>query len=153
MALLAISVVILLVVAIPTLLGMARVARSAEKLLDTLHQELPPTLHSLRQTGTELTGLAEDVNEGVQSAGQVVKQVDHRLVQINQQAQKAQITTRSLWVGLNAAWQVLSQPARPKRRQRPPTRRPPTPDAVQPAAPRPTPRPTSLPHPKPPSHN
>ncbi|MEM9904410.1 MAG: DUF948 domain-containing protein [Cyanobacteria bacterium P01_D01_bin.44] len=131
MGLLALSLILLLLVAIPMVLGMARVARSAEKLLDALHQELPPTLHSLRQTSADLSDLAEDVNQGVQGAGHVVKQVDQSLSQASQQAQQAQITTRSLWAGLTVAWGVFMQPPRPKRRQRPPTRRPsPRPPAV-----------------------
>ncbi|MEM9162242.1 MAG: DUF948 domain-containing protein [Cyanobacteria bacterium P01_F01_bin.4] len=127
MGLLALSVLLLLLVAIPVVLGMARVARSAEKLLDVLHQELPSTLHALRQTGANLSDLAEDVNEGVQGAGHVVKHVDQSLTQASQQAQQAQITTRSLWAGLNVAWRVFMHRPRSKRRQRPPTRRPSTP--------------------------
>ena len=113
-------------VAIPTLLGVVRVARSAEKLLDTLNRELPPTLHSLRQTGVDLGELANDLNEGVQNAGHVVKQVDRSLSDVHQQARQVQITTRGVWKGVRVAWQTLMQPPRSKRRQRPPTRRLPT---------------------------
>ncbi|MEO1401349.1 MAG: DUF948 domain-containing protein [Cyanobacteria bacterium J06635_1] len=134
MGLLALSVILLLMVAIPVVLGMARVVRSAEKLLDVLHQELPPTLHSLRQTGADLSDLTEDVNEGVQGASHVVKRVDQSLTQASQQAQQAQMTARSLWAGLTVAWGVFMQPSRPKRRQRPPTRRPSTtPPSVMPS--------------------
>ena len=55
--LVAISLVALLTVAIFTLQELARAARSAEKLLDTLNQELPAPLRDLRLTGQDLSGL------------------------------------------------------------------------------------------------
>ena len=126
--LVAISLVALLTVAILTLQELARAARSAEKLLDTLHQELPATLRDIRLTGQELSGLSDEVTSGVQSARNVVEQVDKGLTEAKVQAQKAHITTRSLFAGANAALKVLV--GKPRRRRRPPTRRPP----VQPIA-------------------
>lgn len=115
----------LLFISIPTILELARAARSAEKLLESLNRELPATLNALKQTGTGLSDLADEVTDGVQSANHLVKQVDQGLDEVRQQAQRAQITTRSTWVGLQTAWQVLTeQSPRKKRRRRPPTRRP-----------------------------
>jgi uncharacterized protein YoxC len=122
--LLAMSLTALLVASIPVLLGLARLAQSAEKVLDLLHQELPTTLKALRHTGSDLSDLADDVTEGIHSASRVVKQVDHSLSEVRQQAQTTHHVTRSLWVGTQVAWRVLTAQPR-QRRRRPPTRRPP----------------------------
>lgn len=119
--LVAISLMALLVVAILTLQELTRAARSAEKLLDNLNRELPATLQDLRLTGKDLSVLSEEVSGGVQSAHSVVKQVDQSLSEARAQAQKAQITTRSLFAGMTAALQVLSAPPTRRRRRRPPT--------------------------------
>ncbi len=113
----------LLTVAILFLKELARAARSAEKLLDNLNRELPATLKDLRLTSKEISMLTDEVNSSVQSAHSVVKQVDQTLLDAKAQAQKAQVTTRSLLAGASAAFQVLV--GRPRRRRRPPTRRPP----------------------------
>ncbi len=122
--LVAVSLIALLTVAILTLQELARAARSAEKLLDTLNRELPVTLKDLRLTGKEISGLTDDVSGGVQSARSVVEQVDRSIVEAKIKAQQAQITTRSFFVGASAAFQVLVG-GKPRRRRRPPTRRPP----------------------------
>ncbi|GAB4158984.1 MAG: hypothetical protein Fur0046_38470 [Cyanobacteria bacterium J069] len=109
--LVAVSLTAVLVALLPTLRELSRAARSAEKLFDTLNRELPPTLESIRLTGLELTDLTDDVSEGVQSAGRMVKQVDQSLLGVQQQAKKAQRVTRSLAVGLQAAWQTLLKPS------------------------------------------
>ena len=114
---------VLLAIAILTLQELARAARSAEKLIDTLNRELPVTLKDLRLTGKELSGLTDEVSGGVQSARNVVEQVDRGMVEARVQAQRAQITTRSFFAGASAALQVLVS-GKPRRRQRPPTRRP-----------------------------
>ncbi|MGC1307393.1 MAG: DUF948 domain-containing protein [Phormidesmis sp.] len=121
--LVAISLMALLTVAILTLQELARAARSAEKLLDTLNQELPTTLRDLRLTSQELSGLTDEVSGSMQSARSVVQQVDQGLAEAKVQAHKAQLTTRSLFAGATAAWRVMAGP--PRRRRRPPTRRPP----------------------------
>ncbi len=122
----------LLTVAILALQELARAARSAEKLLDNLNRELPATLKDLRLTSKEISLLTDEVNSSVQSAHSVVKQVDQGLLEAKAQAQKAQITTRSLLAGASAAFQVLT--GKPRRRRRPPTRRPPvTPSATSPS--------------------
>ena len=129
--LVAISLMALLLVAILTLKELARAARSAEKLLDTLNRELPVTLHDLRLTGKELSALSDEVSGSMQSARSVVQQVDRGLTEAKASAQQAQITTRSLWAGATAAFQVLAGKPR-RRRQRPPTRRPPVNPTVNP---------------------
>ncbi len=101
------SLTIVLAVAIPALREMARAARSAEKLFDTLRREFPPTLEAIRLTGLEISDLTDDVSEGVQSAGNVVKQVDQSLSNVRQQAQKVQSGTRSVVVGVRAAWKAF----------------------------------------------
>jgi ABC-type transporter Mla subunit MlaD len=93
---------------------LARAARSAEKFFDTLSRELPPTLKAIRNTSLEITDLTDDVSEGVKSAGQVVKQVDQSLNSAKKQAQNIQVSTRSLVVGVKAAWKTFThqKPAR-----------------------------------------
>ncbi|WP_193194062.1 DUF948 domain-containing protein [Nostoc sp. MG11] len=112
--LVATSLTAVLVAAIPALQELARAARSAEKLFDTLSRELPPTLDAIRMTGLEITDLTDDVSEGVKSAGQVVKQVDQSLDSAKKQAQNLQVGTRSVFVGIKAAWKNFTRqkPAR-----------------------------------------
>lgn len=105
--LVAVSLAAVLMAALPALQELARAARSAEKLFDTLNRELPPTLEAIRSTGLEITNLTEDVGQNVQSAGRVVEQIDQSLTTMKQQAHQAQITTRSMMAGVKAAWQVL----------------------------------------------
>ncbi len=114
--LVAISLTAVLIAAIPALQELARAARSAEKLFDTLSRELPPTLDAIRMTGLEITDLTDDVSEGVKSAGQVVKQVDQSLDAARKQAQNLQVGTRSLFTGVKAAWKSFT-------RQKPVSRR------------------------------
>ncbi|PSB03499.1 DUF948 domain-containing protein [Merismopedia glauca] len=108
--LVAASLTAVLVAALPALQELARAARSAEKLFDTLNRELPPTLEAIRLTGLEISDLTDEVNEGVKSATQVVKQVDRSVVGAKQQAQKVQVGTRSLWSGVKAAWKTFNAP-------------------------------------------
>ncbi|WP_392530633.1 DUF948 domain-containing protein [Nostoc sp. C117] len=112
--LVATSLTAVLVAAIPALQELARAARSAEKLFDTLSRELPPTLDAIRVTGLEITGLTDDVSEGVKSASQVAKQVDQSLDSARKQAQNIQVGTRSVFVGVKAAWRNFTRqkPAR-----------------------------------------
>ncbi|KYC38673.1 hypothetical protein WA1_36480 [Scytonema hofmannii PCC 7110] len=113
--LVAASLTAVMVAALPALLEVARAARSAEKLFDTLSRELPPTLEAIRLTSLEITDLTDDVSEGVKSAGQVVKQVDQSLDSAKQQAQNVQASTRSIMVGMKAAWKTFTRP-KPSRR-------------------------------------
>ncbi|BAZ01372.1 hypothetical protein NIES37_53710 [Tolypothrix tenuis PCC 7101] len=113
--LVAASLTAVLVAAIPALQEVARAARSAEKLFDTLSRELPPTLNAIRATGLEITDLTDDVSEGVKSAGQVVKQVDQSLETARKQAQNIQVGTRSLVVGVKTAWKTFTRQKPAKR--------------------------------------
>jgi uncharacterized protein YoxC len=113
--LVAASLTAVLVAAIPALQELARAARSAEKLFDTLSRELPPTLDAIRMTSLEITDLTDDVSEGVKSAGQVVKQVDQSLDSAKKQAQNVQVSTRSIFVGVKAAWKTFTSKKSPKR--------------------------------------
>jgi FtsZ-binding cell division protein ZapB len=123
--LVAVSLTAVLMVAIPAFRELGRAARSAEKLFDTLNRELPPTLEAIRLTGLEITELTDDMSQGVQSAGQVAKQVDQTVTSAKQQVQKAQTTTRSLFAGVKAAWRTLNQssPTKPRANRLPPTTR------------------------------
>ncbi|MEH1795166.1 DUF948 domain-containing protein [Nostoc sp.] len=113
--LVATSLTAVLVAAIPALQELARAARSAEKLFDTLSRELPPTLEAIRVTGLEITDLTDDVSEGVKSASQVAKQVDQSLDSARKQAQNLQVGTRSIFVGAKAAWRNFTR-QKPTRR-------------------------------------
>ncbi|MEH2160052.1 MAG: DUF948 domain-containing protein [Nostoc sp.] len=113
--LVATSLTAVLVAAIPALQELARAARSAEKLFDTLSRELPPTLEAIRVTGLEITDLTDDVSEGVKSASQVAKQVDQSLDSARIQAQNLQVSTRSIFVGAKAAWRNFTR-QKPTRR-------------------------------------
>ncbi len=104
--LVAVSVTALLVAAFPAIQDVSRAARSAEKLFDRLDRDLPPTLEAIRLAGLELSDLGEEVSQGVQSASMVVKQVDRGIVEARQQAGNLQTTTKSVWVGVKAAWKT-----------------------------------------------
>jgi uncharacterized protein YoxC len=107
--LVAVSLTAVLVTLIPAVQALTRAARSMEKLADTLCRELPPTLDAIRLTGLEISELTDDVSEGVQSAGDVVKQVDRSLGTAKKQAQNVQVTTRSVVTGIKAAWKTLTR--------------------------------------------
>lgn len=104
--LVAVSLTVLLASALPALWQLAKTAKSAEKLFETLHQELPPTLEVIRLTGLEVNELTTEVNDGVQSATEVIKQVDQSILVAKTQAQKVQTKARGLVRGLKAAWRV-----------------------------------------------
>lgn len=107
--LVAVSLTAVLVAALPALQELARAARSAEKLFDTLRRDLPPTLEAIRLTGLEITDLTEDVSDGVKSATEVAKQVDQSLDSAVKQAQKVETRTRSVFAGVKAAWKSLTR--------------------------------------------
>jgi uncharacterized protein YoxC len=109
--LVAVSLTAVLVAALPALQELARAARSAEKLFDTLRRELPPTLEAIRLTGLEISDLTDDVSEGVKSAGQVVKQVDQSLSGAKNQAKQVQVNTRGVVAGVKAAWKTWNRPS------------------------------------------
>ncbi len=109
--LVAVSLTAVLVAALPALQELARAARSAEKLFDTLRRDLPPTLDAIRLTGLEISDLTDDVSEGVKSASQVVKQVDRSVEQARSQAKNVEVNTRSLFSGVKAAWKSFTRPS------------------------------------------
>jgi uncharacterized protein YoxC len=108
--LVAVSLTAVLVVTIPTLQEVARAARSAEKLFDTLNREFPPTLEAIRLTGIEINQLTDELDRGVESATGIVQQVDKAIATTRGQVQQAQINTRSIAIGFKAAWQAWKQP-------------------------------------------
>lgn len=107
--LVAVCLTAVLIAAIPALRELARASRSAEKLFDTLYRELPPTLDAIRLTGSDISDLTEDLSGGVESAGNVVKQVDQSLRVAQRQVKAAAITTQSVWAGVRAAWKSLKK--------------------------------------------
>lgn len=107
--LVAVSLTAVLVAALPALQELSRAARSAEKLFDTLRRDLPPTLEAIRLTGLEISDLTDDVSSGVKSAGQVVKQVDQSLGSARNQAKKIEVSTRSTFTGVKAAWRNFTR--------------------------------------------
>jgi uncharacterized protein YoxC len=102
----AVSIAALLVAALPAFQELARAARSAEKLFDTLNREMPPTLKSIRDTGAEISSLTDDMSVGVQGAGRVVSQVDQGIGGVTK---KAQVTTRGLMTGVKTAWKTFQR--------------------------------------------
>lgn len=116
--LVAVSLTVILIALLPAVYALAGAARSVERLVDTLNRDIPPTLEALRLTGLEISELTDDLTEGVQSAGEVVKQVDQTLTTAKQQAQQVQITTKSVFTGLSAAWQTLTRKSTPSSKNR-----------------------------------
>ncbi len=113
--LVAVSLAAVLVALLPAVQELARAARSAEKLFDTLRRELPPTLEAIRLTGLEISDLTDDINQGVKSASQVAKQVDEGVSGAKKQAQKVQVNTRSVFAGVKAAWKAFNRPTNGRR--------------------------------------
>ena len=104
------SLFAVLLVTIPTLQEVARAARSAEKLFDTLNREFPPTLEAIRLTGKEVGELTDELNQGINNATGVAKQVDRGLVNAKLQAQQVQQNSRGLVAGVKAAWKTWRNP-------------------------------------------
>lgn len=104
--LVAVSLTALVVAAFPAIQDVSRAARSAEKLFDRLDRELSPTLEAVRLAGLELSDLSDEMSQGVQSATAVVQQVDLGLTEVKKQAGNVRLNTRSVWVGVKAAWQT-----------------------------------------------
>lgn len=113
--LVAVSLTAVLMAAFPAFRELARAARSAEKLFDTLSRELPPTLEAIKLTGGEITELTEDISGGIGHASHLVEQVDQSVTTVKRQVKETQITTRSLWAGTRAAWRSLFKPSRRKK--------------------------------------
>lgn len=116
--LVAVSLTAVLVAALPALQELARAARSAEKLFDTLRRDLPPTLEAIRLTGLEISDLTDDASAGVKSAVQVAQQVDQSLDSAIKKAQKVEVGTRSVFTGVKAAWKTLMRTPSNRRNER-----------------------------------
>jgi hypothetical protein len=99
-----ISLTAVLVVALPALQELARAARSAEKLFDSLNREFPPTLEAIRLTGLEISELTDDLNQGVRTVEEVAQTVDRGVTITKEGAKKVQSGSKRLVVGLKAAW-------------------------------------------------
>jgi uncharacterized protein YoxC len=110
LCLVAVSLTAVLIAALPALQELARASRSAEKLFDTLSQEFPPTLAAIRMTGQEIRELSDNLDQGVQTATGVVKQVDQSLTNVKHQVKQAQVGGKSVVAGIKAAWQVWQHP-------------------------------------------
>jgi ABC-type transporter Mla subunit MlaD len=106
MFLVAISLTSVLVAALPALQELARAARSAEKLFDTLRREFPPTLEAIRLTGLEISDLTDDISQGVNNASNVVKQVDETLNIAKEQAKTIKTGTYRVIKGVQVAWET-----------------------------------------------
>jgi hypothetical protein len=117
--LVAVCLTAVLMAAIPALRELARASRSAEKLFDTLHRELPPTLEAIRLTGADISDLTDDLGGGVESAGNVVKQIDQNLRVAQNQVKEAAITTQSVWAGVQAAWKSFKKTSQKRKRREP----------------------------------
>ncbi|MEB3339866.1 MAG: DUF948 domain-containing protein [Okeania sp.] len=116
------SLTTVLIVTLPAMLALARAARSIEKLADTLSRELPPTLEAIRLTGIEISELTDDVNDGVQSAGEIVKQVDQSLSNVRQQTRQVKTTTKSIFTGIKVAWNTFNYKQKTKENKRKPSK-------------------------------
>jgi hypothetical protein len=116
--LVAVCLTAVLMAAIPALRELARASRSAEKLFDTLHRELPPTLESIRLTGSDISDLTDELGGSVESAGNVVKQVDQSLRVAQHQVKEVAITTQSVWAGVQAAWKSLQKTSSKRNRRK-----------------------------------
>lgn len=121
--LVALCLALVLMVAIPAFKELGRAARSAEKLFDTLHRELPPTLDAIRATGLEITDLKGDISDGVEKTTRVITQVDESLGGVRHQVQQTGVVTRSVWTGVGATWKALWTPRRSRGRDRRKSRR------------------------------
>ncbi len=100
------SLTAVLVTAIPALQELARAARSAEKLCDSLNREFPPTLEAIRLTGLEISELTDDLNQGLKSTSELVHSLDQGLVTAKETVTTVQGGTRRLLAGVRAAWQT-----------------------------------------------
>ena len=102
--LVAVSLTAVFIAALPALQELARAARSAEKLFDTLHREFPPTLEAIRLTGAEISELTENIDEGVKSPRQVVQGVERSLGSAKAGLSKLDRGSRRLLIGFKVAW-------------------------------------------------
>jgi uncharacterized protein YoxC len=105
----AISLTALVVAAIPALWQLVHTSRSAEKLLDTLNRELPPTLEAMRMTGLDVGDLSEELTQGLQGVSKTIERVERASAEVKQQALAARTNTHSFVVGIKVAWQTWQE--------------------------------------------
>ena len=94
---------------IPAARELGEAARSVKKFFDTLQRDLPPTLEALRLTGLEVSEIADSLDDGVKSAGRIVKRVDGGIEVTRSQVQNVSTTTRSVAAGIRAGWKVFTE--------------------------------------------
>ena len=94
---------------IPAAKELGEAARSVKKFFDTLQRDLPPTLEALRLTGIEVSEIADSVDDGVKSAGSIVKRVDGGMEVTRNQVQNVSTATRSVAAGIRAGWKAFTE--------------------------------------------
>ena len=94
---------------IPAAKELGEAARSVKKFFDTLQRDLPPTLEALRLTGIEVSEIADSVDDGVKSAGRIVKRVDGGMEVTRNQVQNVSTATRSVAAGIRAGWKAFTE--------------------------------------------
>lgn len=104
--LVALSLTAVLVAALPVLQEVARAARSAEKLCDTLQRDFPPALEALRLASLEVNELTDDMNDGLKNASDVARQVNRSVDTVRDRAAGVRRGTRGVMAGVRAAWSV-----------------------------------------------
>ncbi len=105
--LVAVGILALFVSLAPAAKELADAARSIKRFFDTLQRDLPPTLEALRLTVLEVSDIADSVDDGVKSAGQIVRRVDNGIETTRVQAHNLQVTSRSVVAGVRAGWKVF----------------------------------------------
>ncbi|MGK7912512.1 MAG: hypothetical protein AB4050_13695 [Synechococcus sp.] len=94
---------------IPAAKELGEAARSVKKFFDALQRDLPPTLEALRLTGLEVSEIADSLDDGVKSAGRIVKRVDGGIEVTRSQVQNVSTTTRSVAAGIRAGWKAFTE--------------------------------------------
>ena len=94
---------------IPAARELGDAAHSVKKFFDTLQRDLPPTLEALRLTGLEVSEIADSLDDGVKSAGRIVKRVDGGIEVTRSQVQTVSTTTRSVAAGIRAGWKAFTE--------------------------------------------
>ena len=106
LVLVSVSLAAVLVTALPALQELARAARSAEKLFDSLNREFPPTLEAIRLTGLEISELTDELDQGVKNATEFIQTVDQGLTAAKATVTTVQGSSQRFWLGFRTAWQT-----------------------------------------------
>ncbi|WP_017327359.1 hypothetical protein [Synechococcus sp. PCC 7336] len=105
--LVAAGILAIFVALVPAAKELAEAARSVKQFFNLLQRDLPPTLEALRLTSLEVSDIADSVDDGVKSAGRIVKRVDDGLEGTRTQARDAGVAARSVVAGVRAGWKVF----------------------------------------------